>query len=594
MALAVSAFFAGTLALRALRARPLAAPAGDGAADAAPEGAAELCEAVSAPAAVVEDAVLTQANRAFLALLDFGGRRAELVGQPVGRLVHPLDQGRLASLLAAVAQGERGGPPETLRLLRSDGDSIRMQVCAAPLGAVVGAVLLQLGPDAPAGGPGRARSTEISSAMLAQLDLVVVSVDAAGEMTYVNRAWERLAGDPQVDVRGRQFRAYLHPADRDAVRAEFATILHGRQQQAMREVRLIGAGGSVHWMDLRAHPCVLADGEVIGVLATLIEITPRKRNEGGASAARRLPQTLLANLPGMVYRSRNDEEWTMDFVSDGSLELTGFEPYELVKNARTSWGRLIHPDDREFVRQQVQISVAQHRPFRMTYRIVDAQGRESWVWEQGQGVFSSSGELLALEGFITDVKMRIGAEEQTLRRQDVRLEAAPADRARFEQRVDFLLQHSAAAGYACALLWVDIDDFEAACARIGPRGADQALAILADRLDVLQGPGTAVSWLGSGQFAMAVTDFRLGGARRAVPEVTEIMPACSEIAGRLGRAIGSPFVLEGGQWSLTASIGIATSQAGYDGCAAMIAAARNAAREARERMGPGHCEFADE
>ena len=498
-----------------------------------------------------------------------------------------------------MAQGQRELPPEALRLVRADGGTIRMQLCAAPLGAVPGAVLLQLGPDADRSAAGRVRSADIGSALLAQLDLVVVSVDPAGEMTYVNRAWERLAGDPQVDARGRHFSAYLHPSDRDTVRMEFTTILHGRLQHAMREVRLLGADGSVHWMDLRAHPCVLADGEVIGVLATLSEITPRKRSEGAAataaaSAARRLPTTLLANLPGMVYRSRNDEEWTMDFVSDGSLELTGFEPYELVKNARTSYARLIHPDDREFVRQQVQISVAQRKPFRMTYRILDAGGKESWVWEQGQGVFSSAGELLALEGFITDVQMRIGAEQQALRRLDVQPDAEPADRIRFEQRVSFMLQHAAAAGYPCALLWVDIDDFEATCGRIGARGADQSLAILADRLDVLQGPGTGVSWLGAGQFAMTLTDFRLGGAARPVPDVTQLMPACSNVAGRLARAIASPFEIEAVQWSLTASIGIATSQAGYEHGLAMITAARNAAHEARERMGPGHCEFAGE
>jgi PAS domain S-box-containing protein len=591
LALGVSALFAGTIVLQAVRSRGRAGgPAAAGAA--LPDGAAELCEAVSAPAAVVEGRSVIEANRAFLALLEFGGRRGQVVGLPITNLVHPLDQGRLAALLAASARGAGDAAPETLRLVKADGGTIRMQVCASPLGAVPDTQLLQLGPDAAAAS--RPRGPDISSVVLAQLDLVVVSVDPGGEMTYVNRAWERLAGNPQVDVRGRQFRAYLHPVDRDAVSLEFSGILHGRLEHLMREVRLVGADGSVHWMDLRAHPCVLADGEVIGVLATLNEITPRKKVEESATASRRLPTTLLANFPGMVYRSRNDDEWTMDFVSDGSLELTGFEPFELVKNARTSWARLIHPDDREFVRQQVQASVAQRKPFRMTYRIVDAQGKESWVWEQGRGVFSATGEVLALEGFITDVRMRTGAEEQTMRRLDMQLDIGPADRAQFDQWVSYLLHHAAAAHYPCALLWVEIDEFERTCAQIGPRGADQALAILADRFGAVQGPGTAVTWLGAGQFAVLLTDFRLGGAQRAVPEVTEIMPACSSIAGRLTRAIASPFALDGGQWSMTASIGIALSNAGYQSAEAMIAAARNAAREARERMGPGQCEFADE
>jgi PAS domain S-box-containing protein len=338
---------------------------------------------------------------------------------------------------------------------------------------------------------------------------------------------------------------------------------------------------------------VLGDGEVIGVLATLHEITPRKKVEESA-AARWRPTTLLANFPGMVYRARNDADWTMDFVSDGSLELTGFEPAELVKNARTSWEQVIHPDDREFVRQQVESKLALRKPFGMTYRIVDAQGKESWVWEQGCGVFSSTGEVLALEGFITDVRMRASAEGQALRRLGIEPGTGPADEPHLRQALSYVLHHSGAARYACALFWVDIDHFEGACDKLGTRGTDQAIALLAERFDCVQAPGTTVAWLGSGQFAVLLTDFRLGGAPRAVPQDKEIMPACSNIAGALARAIALPLPLDGGPWSLTASIGVAINKARYDNPDRMMAAARNAALEARQRLGPGHCEFADE
>jgi PAS domain S-box-containing protein len=555
------------------------------------DGTAELCEAVSAPAAVIAEGVVQDANRAFLALLDFGARRAEVIGLPVSNLVHPLDQARLAALLSASAGAEGAAAPVLLRLVKADGSAVKVQACTSRLEGVPGTLLLQLRLDAPP--PMRAPGSDMSSMVLDRLELAVVSVDSGGEMTYVNRAWERLAG-PQVDARGRLFRSYLHPEDRDPVASDFARLINGRLEHLVREARLVAPDGSVHWMDLRAHPCVLANGEVIGVVVTLHEITPRKKVEETATSTRRLPTTLLANFPGMVYRARNDADWTMDFVSDGSLELTGFEPFELVKNARTSYARLIHPDDREFVRQQVEMNLALRKPFRMTYRIVDAKGKECWVWEQGCGVFSSTGEVLALEGFITDVHMRTGAEEQALRR----LSADPGSRAsdanQFNQALSYVLHHSAAARYACALLWIDIDDFELACQKLGTRGADQTVAILADRFDAVQAPGTTVTWLGAGQFAVLLTDFRLGGAQRAVPEDKEIMPACSSIASRLARAIASPFTLDSVQWSLTASIGIAISNARYASADAMIAAARKAAREARQRMGPGHSECADE
>ncbi|HEX4584930.1 MAG TPA: PAS domain-containing protein [Burkholderiaceae bacterium] len=555
--------------------------------------AAGLCEAVSAPAAVVAAGLVRDANRAFLALLDFGGRRDEVIGLPISNLVHPLDQGRLVALLASDAGQDETDRPAALRMLKADGSSVRAQACTSQLAGEPGTSLLQLGLDALAEAP--ASGSDISSVVLHQLDLVVVSVDSGGEMTYANRAWERLAGDPQVDVRGRTFPAYLHPGDRDPVEKDFARLLNGRLDHLAREARLISTDGSVHWMDLRAHPCVLGDGEVIGVLATLHEITPRKKVEESATAARRLlPMTLLANFPGMVYRARNDADWTMDFVSDGSLELTGFEPFELVKNARTSYAQLIHPDDREFVRQQVESNLALRKPFRMTYRIVDAQGKQCWVWEQGCGVFSSTGEVLALEGFITDVRMRASADQQTLRRLGIQPGTEPADEPHLRQALSYVLHHSAAARYACALFWIDIDDFDRVREQLGARGADQAIGMLADRLDAVQAPGSTVARLGSGQFAVLLTDFRLGGAPRAVPEDKEVMPACSNIAGSLARAFATPLPLDGGPWSPTASIGVAISNARYESADMMLAAARRAALEARQRLGPGHCEFADE
>jgi two-component system cell cycle sensor histidine kinase/response regulator CckA len=159
-----------------------------------------------------------------------------------------------------------------------------------------------------------------------------------------------------------------------------------------------------------------------GKLARLIPAIERELREAGTRAERRRAEealresqralsTLLSNLPGMVYRSQNDPDWTMEFVSEGSLDLTGYHPSELVGTRTLSYAELIRPEDREPVWRQVQDALRERRPFQLEYRLRTKGGEEKWVWEQGQGIFSPDGELLALEGFVTDVTERKRAEE---------------------------------------------------------------------------------------------------------------------------------------------------------------------------------------
>ncbi|HEV7905697.1 MAG TPA: PAS domain S-box protein, partial [Pyrinomonadaceae bacterium] len=130
------------------------------------------------------------------------------------------------------------------------------------------------------------------------------------------------------------------------------------------------------------------------------------------TGAQRTLLTLLGNLPGMAYCCRNDADWTMLYVSEGCLELTGYAPADLTGNHKVSYASLIHADDRERVWIEVQSALAARARFRLVYRLhTAAQEGERWVWEQGRGIFSPEGELLAIEGFVTDVTDRVQSEE---------------------------------------------------------------------------------------------------------------------------------------------------------------------------------------
>ncbi len=119
--------------------------------------------------------------------------------------------------------------------------------------------------------------------------------------------------------------------------------------------------------------------------------------------AQRLLASLIDILPGTFYRCRIDKKWTMEFLSPGCLNLTGYKPEELIENKKIAFGDIIHPEDLGSGWEKIQQAIKQKTPFQHTYRIITKEGQLKWVWEQGSAVYSEDGEPLALEGIITDI-----------------------------------------------------------------------------------------------------------------------------------------------------------------------------------------------
>jgi two-component system nitrate/nitrite sensor histidine kinase NarX len=161
-----------------------------------------------------------------------------------------------------------------------------------------------------------------------------------------------------------------------------------------------------HWLHTISNPSFDAQGRLTHFDGMVIDLTDQKEAELALLENQRALATLISNLPGMAYRCRNDHNWTMEFVSEGSLDLTGYRPEELIDSRKVSYGTLIHTEDQDNVWNEVQAALSEGRPFQITYRIKTPAG-EKWVWEQGQGVSNSDRKAIALEGFVTDITGRV-------------------------------------------------------------------------------------------------------------------------------------------------------------------------------------------
>ena len=183
------------------------------------------------------------------------------------------------------------------------------------------------------------------------------------------------------------------------------------------------------WTYTMATPIAHPDGST-SKLSLCFDITKKKRTENALLESERRLSTLMSNLPGIVYRCRADETFSMEFASRGSKRLLGFEPHELLGKGPNAYQRIVHPQDRKNMLDLVREAVAVKRPFSFIYRIRAASGEEKWVWEQGEGVFDDKDQLVALEGFISDVTA-YKEVELDLRKENLRLRSSISERYRF-------------------------------------------------------------------------------------------------------------------------------------------------------------------
>jgi len=144
----------------------------------------------------------------------------------------------------------------------------------------------------------------------------------------------------------------------------------------------------------------------------------QKSIEEALIESERSKAVLLSNLPGVAYRCNNDENWTMTFLSEGCLELTGYRPEELINDSGISYYDLILPEQREATFKKWEQDVAAEAKSNDEYIITTKSGEKKWVWEQSIPIQDKHGAFTESEGFILDITKIKEAEKSIKESED--------------------------------------------------------------------------------------------------------------------------------------------------------------------------------
>jgi PAS domain S-box-containing protein len=253
------------------------------------------------------------------------------------------------------------------------------------------------------------QTNDFLTSLISASPFAIIALDSGGTILRWNPAAERMFGWPEHETIGKTL-PHVPAEEVSDFEAAIRRALLGESVSGI-ELRRKKKDGSTIDIRLFAGPIYCNKGTISGVIGIIEDITEQKIAAETLAENQRVLDTLMHNLPGMVYRCKNDPSWTMEFVSGGSMSLTGYAPDDLIDNRTVSYASLILPEDRSRVEAEVQQGVNSLCPFQMEYRITDRANRVRWVWEQGRGIFNARGELVFLEGYITDDSGHKHAEE---------------------------------------------------------------------------------------------------------------------------------------------------------------------------------------
>ncbi len=346
----------------------------------------------------------------------FGSRRAKVLGKNYLEVCIPAsDRQRVGHDLVKVAAGDPARSFEILwqtqgcdprwvswtatRLLNEDGTADGL--------VLVGQEITEL----------KEKSARLDGIIRSAMD-AIITIDEVQRVTLFNAAAERMFGCRAEDVVGQPIDRFIperfRERHRQHIRGFGETHVTNRSMGRLGTIFGLRANGEEFALEASISQTETGGNKLFTVI--LRDLTERQRAMEALEESQRFMSTLMSNLPGMVYRCKNERDWPLEFVSQGCVALTGYQPEELLGGDGITFGRdLIMKEDRDRVWEEVQAALHLRQPFSLLYRIKTKHGDPKWVWEQGRGVFVSNDGLAAIEGYISDITERKRVEEQLRR-----------------------------------------------------------------------------------------------------------------------------------------------------------------------------------
>ena len=240
----------------------------------------------------------------------------------------------------------------------------------------------------------------------------MVVYDKFGRALYINQAFVRVFGWEEKEILGGKI-DFVPRENVAETRGRIEALYNSSKGYATYETHRYNRQGNL--LDVIINAAVYRDpeGDPVGMVVNLTDITERKRAEEALKESEKRFRELAELLPGTIFEM--DTEGTLTFVNRNALAYFGFTQEELLRGVKGF--DLIAPEDRPRAMDAVKRTLAGEDLGLTEYRALKKDGSTFPALIHSSTIYRK-GKPVGLRGFVIDITEKRLAEEEHAKLQD--------------------------------------------------------------------------------------------------------------------------------------------------------------------------------
>lgn len=367
----------------------------------------------------------------------------------------------------------------------------------------------------------------------------VFSLDLSGIITSANPATTHVTGYCEEEIIGQHYARFVAAGELPRIGEAFSLACQGTPQHY--EIEAIRADGDTCHLAVTNLPIVI-DDEVTGVYGIARDVTQRRQSE---TRLRLLQRSVEASTNGVIIADALQPDMPVVYANKPFLTMSGYGLEEVLgNNCRILQGPDTDPQAIALVRDRVDELKDVHATM-LNYR---KDGSTFWNELFISPVPDEAGQVSHFIGIYHDVTERMDYEARLAYSCTHDPLTNVANRTLLDNRLEhdyyLTLRHLG----QIEVIFIDLDDFKSINESLGHETGDQLLKEAAHRLDRLLSPGDTLARFGGDEFVILLPSMSMEGQGQ-------------RLARQARRILAEPYKLGDHVVTLSASIGLASSQA---------------------------------